>query len=150
GIRERHVAGKGQGTSDFAAKAALEALKEAGIKPEEVDLIINATSTPDMPLPSSACLVQTKIGATKTAAFDLAAACSGFVYGLVTGEQFIKNGTYKNVLVIGADVITPYIDWTDRGTCVLFGDGAGAAVLKPSQKGGILGSVIGSDGQYAD
>jgi 3-oxoacyl-[acyl-carrier-protein] synthase III len=150
GIKQRHVVEKGEGTSDLAAKAALEALKEANVKPEEVELIINATSTPDMPLPSSACLLQNKIGASRAAAFDLAAACSGFVYALVTADQFIRAGTYKNVLVIGADVITPYIDWTDRTTCVLFGDGAGAALLKPSSTGGILSYVIGSDGQYAD
>lgn len=150
GIQERHIAAAGEGTSDLSAKAALEALKEAKMKPEELDLIICATSTPDMPLPSTACLIQHKIGATRAAAFDLAAACSGFVYAMVVADQFIQTGFYKNILVLGADVISPYIDWTDRSTCVLFGDGAGAVVLRPSSTGGVLASVIGSDGQYAD
>ena len=150
GISERHIVAKGQGTSDLGAKAALAAMKDAKVKPEEVELILCATSTPDMPLPSTACLIQEKIGASRAAAFDLAAACSGFVYALVVADQFIQTGFYKNILVLGADVISPYIDWTDRSTCVLFGDGAGAVVLKPATSGGILSSVIGSDGQYAD
>jgi 3-oxoacyl-[acyl-carrier-protein] synthase-3 len=138
------------GTSDLSAKAAVAALKNAGIKPEEVDLLIVATSTPDMPLPSCACFVQQKIGAKNAAAFDLAAACAGFVYGLFTAEQFIKTGAYETVLVVGADLISSYIDWTDRATCILFGDGAGAAVLRKVKSGGILGSLIGSNGNYAD
>ena len=150
GISERRIADKGMPTSELASRAAVKALKQAGMKAGDLDLIICATSTPDMPLPSSACFVQQKIGATKAAAFDLAAACAGFVYALVTAEQFIRNGHYKNILVIGADVISPYIDWTDRSTCVLFGDGAGAAVLCASGSGGILSSVLGSDGKYAD
>ena len=150
GISERRIAPSGVGTSEYAAIAAIAALKDAGLKAEDLDLIIAATSTPDMPLPSCACFIQQKIGATKAAAFDLAAACAGFVYGLVTAEQFIKSGIYKNILVVGADVISPYIDWTDRSTCILFGDGAGAAVLKPAKTGGILSSVLGSDGKYAD
>lgn len=150
GISERHIAKKGTGTSDLAAEAALIALKRAGIKAEELDLIIAATSTPDMPLPSCACFIQQKIGATNAAAFDLAAACAGFVYALVTAEQFIRTGHYKKILVLGADVISPYIDWTDRSTCILFGDGAGAAVLTASSTGGILSSVLGSDGRHAD
>ncbi len=150
GIVERRVADKGVGTSDLASQAAKIALKNAGVKSEELDLIISATTTPDMPLPSCACFIQQKIGATRAAAFDLGAACAGFVYALVTGEQFIRNGHYKKILVIGADVISPYIDWTDRSTCILFGDGAGAAVLTSSSSGGILSSVLGSDGQYAE
>ena len=150
GISERRIAEKGTATSDLAAAASLAALEQAGIKPEELDLIIAATTTGDQPLPSCACFVQKKIGATKAAAFDLAAACAGFVYGLATAEQFITGGMYKNVLVIGADVISPYIDWTDRATCILFGDGAGAAVLTPAASGGILSSVLGSDGRYAE
>ncbi len=150
GISERHIIEKGQGTSDLAAKAAEKALQQAGMKADELELIIAATSTPDMPLPSCACFIQQKIGASKAAAFDLAAACAGFVYGLVTAEQFIKSGLYKKVLVVGADAISPYIDWTDRSTCVLFGDGAGAAVMTPASSGGILSSVLGSDGRYAD
>ena len=150
GILERRIAEKGTGVSDLAAKAAERALKDAGVKAEEVDLIIMATTTADMPLPSSACLVQEKIGAKNAAAFDQAAACAGFVYGLVTAEQFIKCGTYRTVLVIGADLISSFIDWTDRTTCILFGDGAGAVVLRPVASGGILSSVLGSDGHYAD
>ena len=150
GISERRIVEKGTATSDLAAKAALMALKNAGVAPEELDLIIAATSTPDMPLPSCACFIQQKIGASKAAAFDLAAACAGFVYALVTAEQFIRNGHYKKILVLGADVISPYIDWTDRTTCILFGDGAGAAVLTAASAGGILSSVLGSDGKYAD
>ena len=150
GIQERHVADKGMGTSDLSAKAALEALKDAKLKPEDIDLLIVATATPDMPLPACACLVQEKIGATNAAAFDLAAACAGFVYALFTAEQFIKNGAYKTILVIGADLISSYIDWSDRTTCILFGDWAGAAVLQEVKSGGILGTLIGSDGRYAD
>ncbi len=150
GIFERRIAEKGVGTSDLSAPAALEALQNAHVKPEEIDLIIAATTTPDMPLPSCACFLQEKIGAKNAAAFDLAAACAGFVYGLVTAEQFIKTGTYKTVLVIGADLISAYIDWTDRSTCVLFGDGAGAVVLQETDSGGILSSVLGSDGHYAE
>lgn len=150
GISERHIAEKGTGTSFMAAQAALNALKNAKVKPEEIDLIIAGTSTPDSPLPSCACLIQEKIGAVNAAAFDLAAACGGFIYALVTAEQFIKNGTYKTVLVIGADMISPFIDWTDRTTCVLFGDGAGAAVLKSVSSGGILSGVLGSDGRHQE
>ncbi len=150
GIQERRIAEKGQGTSDLSARAAWMALKNAGMKPEDIELLIVATTTPDMPLPSSACFVQEKIGAKNAVAFDLAAACAGFIYGLVTAEQFIKNKTYKNVLVVGADLISSYIDWSDRSTCILFGDGAGAAVVTEVSSGGILGSVLGSDGHYAD
>lgn len=150
GIRERRIAAPGEGTSRLASEAALKALKRAGVRPDEVDLIIAATTTPDMPLPSTACFIQQKIGATKAAAFDLAAACAGFVYALSTADQFVKCGFYKNVLVVGADVISPYIDWSDRSTCVLFGDGAGAALVQPVERGGILTSVLGSDGQHAD
>ncbi|MBI2094545.1 MAG: beta-ketoacyl-ACP synthase 3 [Candidatus Omnitrophica bacterium] len=142
GISERRIAEKGTGTSDLAEKAARMALKDAGVLPEEVDLIIAATTTPDMPLPSCACLLQKKIGAKNAAAFDLAAACAGFVYALVTAEQFIENGTYRKILVVGADLISSYIDWTDRSTCVLFGDGAGAVLLAPSDSGGILAPVL--------
>ncbi len=150
GISERHIAEKGTGTSEISVKAAIAALKNAKVKPAEIDLIITATSTPDMPLPSCACLVQEKIGAVNAAAFDLAAACAGFVYALVTAEQFIKNGTYQTILVIGADLISPFIDWTDRSTCVLFGDGAGAVVVRQVSSGGILSSVLGSDGRHKD
>lgn len=150
GISERRIAEKGTGVSDLAAEAARGAMKKAHVKPEEIDLIISATTTPDMPLPSTACIVQEKIGARNAAAFDLGAACAGFVYGLVTGEQFIRTGTAKTVLVLGADLISSFIDWSDRSTCVLFGDGAGAAILKEASHGGVLASVLGSDGRYAD
>lgn len=150
GISERHISEKGTGTSDLSAKAALKAIASAGLKPEDIELIIAATTTPDMPLPSCACLIQQKIGARNAAAFDLAAACAGFVYGLTTADAYVRSGAYRNVLVIGADQISSFIDWTDRGTCVLFGDGAGAAVVMPQDKGGILSSVVGSDGAHAD
>ncbi len=150
GIEERRIAEPGTGVSELAAEAARAALADAKIAADQVDLIIAATTTPDMPLPATACFVQEKIGAHRAAAFDLGAACAGFVYGAVTGEQFIRTGTYRNVLVIGADLISSFIDWTDRSTCVLFGDGAGAAVLVPADRGGILSAVIGSDGRHAD
>ncbi len=150
GIHERRIAEKGTGTSALAAKAAVQAIGNAHLKPEDIELIIAGTTTPDMPLPSCACFIQQKIGAKNAAAFDLGAACAGFVYALAAGEQFIKGGMYKNVLVIGADLISSYIDWTDRSTCVLFGDGAGAAVLTETKSGGILSSVLGSDGKYAE
>jgi 3-oxoacyl-[acyl-carrier-protein] synthase-3 len=150
GIQERHIAEKGLGTSEMAAKAALAALANAKIKPEEIDLIIVGTFSPDMTLPSCACLVQKKIGATNAMAFDLVAACAGFLFSLSTAEQYILNGTFKTVLVIGAEMISSYVDWTDRTTCVLFGDGAGAAILRETDSGGILASVLGSDGQYSD
>jgi 3-oxoacyl-[acyl-carrier-protein] synthase-3 len=150
GILERRIAEKGTGTSELAAKAAERALADAGVRPEEVDLLIVGTTTPDMPLPSCACFVQKKLGARNAVAFDLAAACAGFVFALVTAEQYLRTGTYKTALVIGADLISSFIDWTDRSTCVLFGDGAGAAVLKPAASGGILASVLGSDGEYAE
>ena len=147
GIRERRVVDSETATSDLAAKAAAEALENAKVKPEEIDLIIVATATPDMFFPSVACLVQEQLKAVNAAAFDLAAGCSGFVYGVVTGSQFIKSGLYKKVLVIGAETLSKVMDWTDRNTCVLFGDGAGAAVLGEVQDGfGILGSDLGSDG----
>lgn len=147
GIRERRIAGEGVATSDLAAQAAEKALADAGLTAADIDLIIVATATPDMPFPSTACLVQDKIKASKAAAFDLSAGCSGFVYGLVTGAQFIKTGLYKHVLVIGAETLSRILDWSDRNTCVLFGDGAGAAVLGEVPAGyGLLGAELGADG----
>ena len=147
GIKERRIASAEEATSDLATKAALKALENAKISPEEIDLIIVNTATPDMLFPSSACLVQENIKATKAAAFDLSAGCTGFVYGLVTGAQFIKTGLYKKVLVIGADALSKIVDFTDRNTCVLFGDGAGAVVIGETEQGyGILGADLNSDG----
>jgi len=151
GIRERRIADPGFATSDLAALAAEQALLDAGITADEIDLIIVATCTPDMGLVSTACLVQDKIKASKAAAFDLAAACAGFAYGLVVGSQCVKTGLYKKVLVIGAETLSKIIDWTDRNTCVLFGDGAGAVVLGEVPAGyGILGVDLGSEGSGAD
>jgi len=150
GIKERRLAAKGEAASDLAVKASLEALKDAGIKPLDLDLIICATITPDMPFPSVACLVQKEIGADKAICFDVSAACAGFVYALTVGQQFIARGNYKNALIIGSEVLSSVTDWKDRNTCVLFGDGAGAAVLAESKSGGILSSYLGSDGARSD
>lgn len=146
GIKERRLAAKDEATSDMAVKAAKNALKDAGIKAEKIDLIIAATISPDMPFPSVSSIIQNAIGADKSACFDLSAACAGFVYGLVTAQQFILSGTYKNVLVIGAEKISYAVDWQDRSTCVLFGDGAGAAVVSSVKRGGILSTHLGCDG----
>lgn len=147
GIKERRIASDNEATSDLAIKAAEQALQDAGVSADELDLIIVATATPDMFFPSVACILQDKLKATNAAAFDLAAGCSGFVYGLVTGSQFIKAGLYNKVLVIGAETISKILDWSDRNTCVLFGDGAGAAVLGPVDEGyGILGIELGAEG----
>jgi 3-oxoacyl-[acyl-carrier-protein] synthase III len=151
GIKERRVAAEDEFTSDMGAKAALRAMKQAGVGAEQIDLIIVATITPDMPFPSTACLVQRKIGAKRAAAFDLEAACSGFIYALEIAQQFIMSRTYDTVLVIGAEKLSAIIDWKDRNTCVLFGDGAGAAVLqnRPNSHG-LLTAVMGANGENAD
>jgi len=150
GIKERRIAAKEEFTSDMAAKAAQRAMKMAGVAASQVDLIIVATITPDMPFPATACLVQQKIGAKRTAAFDLEAACSGFIYGLEIGQQFIMSRTYDTVLVIGAEKLSSITDWSDRNTCVLFGDGAGAAVLQNRENShGLLTAVMGADGAKA-
>jgi len=133
GIRERHIVDKGVATSDLAVEAARKALAQRGLAPENIDAIIVGTVTPDMLFPSTACLVQHKLGAKGAWGFDLSAACSAFVYALQTGAQFIGNGVHKRVLVIGSDVMSSIIDYTDRATCVLFGDGAGAAILEPAE-----------------
>ena len=151
GIRERRIVAPDMATSDLASRAAQKALEDAGVTADEIDLIIVATATPDMSFPSTACLVQANIKATNAAAFDLAAGCSGFVYAMVTGSQFIKAGLYKKILVIGAESLSTILDWTDRNTCVLFGDGAGAAVLAETTPGyGILASQLGADGIGGD
>ena len=132
GIRQRHIAEPGVATSDLAAEAAREAIKRAGLTPDDIDVIVVGTVTPDMLFPSTACLVQHKIGANKAWGFDLSAACSAFTYALTVGSQLVATGGAKHALVIGADVMSSIIDYTDRATCVLFGDGAGAVVLGPS------------------
>jgi 3-oxoacyl-[acyl-carrier-protein] synthase-3 len=151
GIRERRIAPDHMCTSDMAAEAARRAMEQAGVRETEIDLIICATITPDMPFPATACLIQQKIGAKNAAAFDMEAACSGFLYGLEIGQNFITSGTFDTVLVIGAEKLSTIVDWQDRATCVLFGDGAGAVVLEPAPAGeGILQVDWRTDGEYAD
>jgi 3-oxoacyl-[acyl-carrier-protein] synthase-3 len=151
GIKERRIAAPEQCTSDMAVEAARRAIKQAGVSEKDIDLIICATCTPDMIFPSTACLVQQKIGAKRAAAFDMSAACSGFLYGLEIGQQFVMSGTYNTVLVIGAEKLSTIIDWEDRNTCVLFGDGAGAVVLQNrGEEHGILTTCMGADGSLAD
>jgi 3-oxoacyl-[acyl-carrier-protein] synthase-3 len=151
GISERRIVGEGQATSDMAVEAARRALDNSGLSAADLDLVIVATITPDMPFPAVSSLVQDRIGATRAAAFDLGAGCSGFIYGLATATQFIQTGLYENVLVIGADALSTMVNWRDRSTCVLFGDGAGAAVLGPVEPGqGLLAFDLGSDGSGAE
>lgn len=151
GIKERRIAAADEFTSDLAAKAALRAMESAQITAEQIDLIIIATITPDMPFPSTACLVQQKIGARRAAAFDIEAACSGFIFALEIGQQFIMSRTYETILVIGAEKLSSIVNWKDRNTCVLFGDGAGAAILQHRpQAHGLLTACMGSDGSKAD
>ena len=151
GIKERRIAAEGEHTSTMAVKAAHRALEQAGLAAADLDLIVVATITPDMPFPATACLVQRELGATKAAAFDLEAACSGFIYAIEIGRAFITSGVYENILIIGAEKLSSIIDWEDRNTCVLFGDGAGAAVMQ-RRKGarGVLATRLGSDGTKAD
>ena len=149
GIVERHIADPSQASSDLALEAARQALKAADTKAEAIDLIIVATSTPDYVFPSTACLLQAKLGTKGSAAFDVQAVCSGFVYGLATADAFIKSGSHKRALVIGAEVFSRILDWNDRGTCVLFGDGAGAVVLAADSKPGVHASVLRADGSHA-
>ncbi|MEM9400304.1 MAG: beta-ketoacyl-ACP synthase III [Verrucomicrobiota bacterium] len=151
GIKERHIAAEGQLASDMGAEAAKQAIANANLTPEDIDLILVATITPDAIFPSTACFVQKKIGATKAAAMDIQAACTGFLYGLIGVQGYIATGMYKNVLLIGAERISSVIDWTDRNTCVLFGDGAGAVVIQPTyETPGILASRLGADGNASD
>ena len=149
GIRQRHVAAEGEFTSDLALAACRNALESAGRDAADIDLIIVATSTPDMVFPSSACLLQAKLGVKKGAAFDVQAVCSGFVYALGTADLFIRAGRHKRALVVGAEVFSRILDWKDRSTCVLFGDGAGAVVLEASDTPGILSSHLHADGSHA-
>ncbi len=156
GIRERRIAADDQATSDLALAAAKAALADAGIDAADLDLVLVATATPDMFFPATACLVQHRLGAVNAAAFDLSAACSGFIYGIHTADSFIRTGTYKNVLLIGAETMSRVTDWSDRATCVLFGDGAGAVVLKAAEgdpktgDAGVIVSRIFSDGAAWD
>jgi 3-oxoacyl-[acyl-carrier-protein] synthase-3 len=150
GIKERRIAAHHEVTSDLAAKAARVAMERGKVSPDQIDLIVLATITPDMPFPSTACLVQEKIGAEKAAAFDIQAACSGFIFALEIGQQFIMSRTYDTILVIGAEKLSSIINWSDRNTCVLFGDGAGAAILRNRpQAHGLLTACMGSDGGRA-
>jgi 3-oxoacyl-[acyl-carrier-protein] synthase-3 len=149
GIRQRHIAEESQASSDLALEASKRALEAAGVKPAEIDLIILATSTPDFIFPSTACLLQAKLGIKNCPAFDVQAVCSGFVYALATADSFIRAGTYRRALVVGAEVFSRIMDWNDRGTCVLFGDGAGAVVLAADQHPGIHASVLRADGSQA-
>src|SRR2546422_3130164 len=152
GIKERRIAAKDENTSDMAARAALKAIEQARISPKEIDLIMVATATPDMLFPATACFVQKKIGASNAACLDISAACAGFLFALEIAQQFITSHTYDTVLVIGAEKLTSITNWTDRNTCVLFGDGAGAAILRHRVEAahGVISTHIGSDGQFAD
>jgi len=150
GIRQRHIAADGEKTSDLALEASRSALREAGIAAGELDLIVMATTTPDMVFPSTACLLQAKLGARNCPAFDVQAVCSGFVYGLSTADSFMRTGQYRNALVVGAETYSRILDWSDRSTCVLFGDGAGAVVLRRDSTPGILSSHLHADGSYAN
>ena len=152
GIVERHIADPGMNNSDFATIAAKNALAMSGIPAEEIDMIIVSTITPDMVFPATACLVQHAIGARHAATFDLEAACSGFIYGISVARQFLATGECKNVLVIASELLSRITDWTDRSTCVLFGDGAGAVILTGTDEGesDILSTVLGGDGKHSD
>ncbi|HRC53615.1 MAG: ketoacyl-ACP synthase III [Firmicutes bacterium] len=151
GIRERRIASKDISTSDLAARAALSCLSSSKVSAEDIDLIIVATASPDYAFPATACIVQEAIGAKRAAAFDVEIGCTGFIYALAIGSQFIVSGVYKNVLVIGAETLSRLINWKDRNTCVLFGDGAGAAMLTRGNSGeGILGFHLGVDGSQRD
>ena len=151
GIKQRRKAGPDEYTSQFAVRASREAIERAGVEPAQIDLILCATVTPDQILPSTGCLIQAQLGAHKAAAMDIVAACSGFLYGLTLADAMIKSGQSKYALVIGAEILTRYVDYTDRSTCVLFGDGAGAAVLGAVESDrGILAAKIRSDGRYEE
>ncbi|MBM4139920.1 MAG: ketoacyl-ACP synthase III [Nitrospira sp.] len=151
GIKERRIADEGQAASDLAYEASKGALKDAHLKPEDLDLIIVSTVTGDMPFPSTACILQDKLGAKKATAFDINAACSGFLYGLYVADSFIKSGIHKRILIVGTEVLSRITDWDDRTTCILFGDGAGASIIEPSEEErGIISMHIYSDGSMWD
>jgi 3-oxoacyl-[acyl-carrier-protein] synthase III len=149
GIAQRHIAEPAQGSSDLALEASRAALAAAGVPAADLDLIVVATSTPDYVFPSTACLLQAKLGVANSAAFDLQAVCSGFVYALAAADGFIRAGTHRRALVVGAEVFSRILDWNDRGTCVLFGDGAGAVVLAAGERPGVHASVLRADGSHA-
>lgn len=148
GITQRHIAAEGQMASDLALNASLKAIEAANIDANEIDLIILATTTPDMIFPSTACILQEKLGITDCPAFDVQAVCSGFVYALSTADMYIRSGKYRNALIVGTEIYSNIIDWNDRTTCVLFGDGAGAVVLSQSDQPGILSSHLHANGNY--
>lgn len=150
GIERRHIASDDEATSDLAFKASLAAIEAAGIDPEAIDLVIVGTTTPDLIFPNVGTLVQSRLGISGGPAFSLEAACSGFLYALATADQFLRTGAYERALVIGAETMSRIIDWTDRETCVLFGDGAGAVVLERADEAGIIYSGLGADGRYRD
>jgi 3-oxoacyl-[acyl-carrier-protein] synthase-3 len=150
GIRQRHIAADGQTTCDLAEGAARAALEAAGVKASEIELIVVGTTTPDLIFPSTACLLQHRIGANGCAAFDVNAACSGFIYALSVANSFIRAGTVKTALVVGAETLSRMLDWSDRATCVLFGDGAGAVVLKASEEAGVLSTHLHADGGFKE
>ncbi|MCB1588304.1 MAG: ketoacyl-ACP synthase III, partial [Xanthomonadales bacterium] len=148
GIEQRHIAVEGQTTCDLAEGAARKALAAAGVKAEDLDLIVVGTTTPDLIFPSTACLLQNRIGAKDCPAFDVNAACTGFIYALSVADKFIRSGAARTVLVVGAETLSRMLDWNDRGTCVLFGDGAGAVVLKADNEAGVISTHLHADGGY--
>jgi 3-oxoacyl-[acyl-carrier-protein] synthase-3 len=150
GIRQRHIAADGQTTCDLAYGAAIAALESAGVQPGEIDLLVLGTTTPDLIFPATACLLQHRLGANGCAAFDVNAACSGFIYALSIADKFIRSGTVKTALVVGAETLSRMVDWSDRATCVLFGDGAGAVVLKASDEPGIMSTHLHADGGHKE
>jgi 3-oxoacyl-[acyl-carrier-protein] synthase-3 len=150
GIRTRRVAAEGETTSDLAAQAARAAMTAAGVGPEDIDLVVVATTTPDMVFPSTACIVQRKLGIRRGAALDVQAVCTGFVYALAIADKFIASAQHQRALVVGAEIFSRLLDWSDRRTCVLFGDGAGAVVLERTEAPGILSTHLHADGEYAD
>jgi 3-oxoacyl-[acyl-carrier-protein] synthase-3 len=150
GIRQRHIAADQEKTSDLALEASRRALEAAGVAAADLDLIVVSTTTPDMVFPSTACILQSKLGKRNCPAFDVQAVCSGFIYGLSTADQFMRSGNYRHALVVGAEIYSRILDWEDRATCVLFGDGAGAVVLRRDRAPGIVSSHLHADGSYAD
>ncbi len=150
GIKHRHIAADNEATSDLAYRAALAAIENAGLTPGDIDFVVVGTTTPDLIFPNVACLLQEKLGIRGCPAFSIEAACTGFLYSLVVADQFVRNGQAKRALVIGAETMSRIIDWTDRETCVLFGDGAGAVILEASDAPGIMYSTLGADGRYRE